>query len=218
MYKRIVYLILALILLTSSHGLVASIGNARMVLYPELINGETVEINKSIYVQNMNNESVQIDLFTEGNFSNYVEVLDQSFILDINESRDARFVLTVNELGRVDGKIFVRFSSLKNDTVPTYNLTQEVNRTDRGGFGLASNIIIISKEKEVNNSIENESIDIEINETNHMNESIEEEGENKKNSFPLVPLLIIIGVAAVLAVFIVGGRTEGKKWTKKFLL
>jgi hypothetical protein len=213
MYKRIVYLILALILLTSSHGLVASIGNARMVLYPELINGETIEINKSIYVQNMNNESVQIDLFTEGNFSTYVEVLDQSFILDINESKDARFILTVNELGRVDGKIFVRFSSLKNDTVPTYNLTQEINRTDRGGFGLASNIIIIPKQKEVNNSIENESIDIEINETNHMNESIvENEGDNKKNSFPMVPLLIIIGVAAVLAVFIVvGGRTEGKK-------
>ena len=212
MYKRVVYLILALILLSSSHGLVASIGNARMVLYPELIPGETIEINKSVFVQNMNNESVQIDLFTEGNFSNYVKVLDQSFVLEINESKDARFVISIDEFKRIDGKIFVRFSSMKNVTAPTYNLTQDVNRTDRGGFGLASNIIIIPKEKEVNESIENKSINIEINETNQMNGSVvEEDGDDNKNSFPMVPLLIIIGVAAVLAVFVLGGKTEGKK-------
>jgi hypothetical protein len=202
MKKILIYSIMFLMVLNSIVGLTASIGNARMVLYPEIEAGKTTTLNKTIYVNNMNNESVKINIYTEGNFSNYIEVLDESFILDINESKEARFLVSVNEPGRIDGKILVQFNSLGNVTSSFQNLTGEYNRTDRSGFGLASNVIIIAREKVIDVNETNETTDLK-------NESKQDLG-NENNKFPLFLIIIIVIVLSIMGYFIVGGR-GGKK-------
>ncbi len=173
------------LLLSSVNALYASIGNARMVLRPEVIPGQETILEQIIFVQNINPEKVNVIVEPEGNFSNYVTVLDNKFTLDINESLDARFTITLNEPGQYIGKVLVSFSAYDNST----------NQTP---IGLASNIIVIAKNATINLS------DVPV-----LNES---EIPNPKPKFDsLLNLILIFSLIIIIILIVVRVANKGEK-------
>lgn len=175
--SKFVFAILLIILnLSTVFALTASMGNVKMVLYPDVYPGETTIINRSIKVNNVNDIEVRILLSTEGNFSNIINIIDGNFTLGVNESRDAKFQILLNESGRYDGKIFVTFDP-------------QGNTINASPVGLASNIIIFAKNstKPVENITQ-----------------IETGNETSSSLYALLALVLIIAVG--VGVYVIRGR------------
>ncbi|MBI2629790.1 hypothetical protein HYW76_01685 [Candidatus Pacearchaeota archaeon] len=140
MKLKIITLVLALILVSSApvFGITAALGNARMVLYPEV--GTT--LYKTILVKNMNDVSVNITLTVDEEIREVVEAIDNEFILLPGEERNAQIKINARKAGDYSGKVRVFF------------------KADKGaGVGLASEIIIRAGSGVPNNS-QNDSSDI----------------------------------------------------------
>jgi len=126
-------LVLSLLFVFSVNAITASIGNARMVLYPTVVPGEPTIIEKYIAVNNINDIDVKVELKPSEEFEQYVNIIDDSFVLKPTEYKNARFNITISQPGRYEGKILVSFLPAEEQG----NIT---------GVGLASNILIIAKE------------------------------------------------------------------------
>ncbi len=88
-------LLIAIFLINSVYvsAISASIGNARMVLYPEVNGWTTTKIDKTIYTRNVNNQSVNVTLMIDSDSDPILEIIDESFILQPGEEKDAKFVV-----------------------------------------------------------------------------------------------------------------------------
>ena len=92
-------------------AITGSMGNARMVLYPE-VNGKTfTTIEKTILVKNVNNVTINISLKTDNNSESFLDIVDKEFVLQPNSEKKAGFVIKVKDEGRYEGKINVFFTS-----------------------------------------------------------------------------------------------------------
>ena len=105
-------LILLIILVNSAFAsaITANIGNARMVLYPEVNGWTTTKIEKSILVKNVNDVPVNITLqVDETTPSSLLEVIDKEFQLQAGEEKKAEFLVKVKKEGTYEGRINVLF-------------------------------------------------------------------------------------------------------------
>lgn len=132
--KIVPIIVLMFAIMPQTFGLTASIGNARMILYPEVVPGEPTIIERTILVKNINNESVNINLEVSQDLAEIIELLDSDFVLEPLEDKNARFVITIDEAKRYEGNIAVSFTP--------------ADEPQSSGVGLLSNIIIIAKEAE----------------------------------------------------------------------
>ncbi len=132
--KIVPIIVLMFVIMPQIFGLTASIGNARMILYPEVVPGEPTTIEKTILVKNINNISVNINLEAFQNLEGITEILDPDFILEPSEEKNARFIVTIDEANRYEGNIAVSFTP--------------ADEPQSSGVGLLSNIIIVAKESE----------------------------------------------------------------------
>jgi hypothetical protein len=112
-------------------ALTASIGNARMILHTDVEEGTPTVLQKSIKINNVNNLSVEVTLIPTGDIEDFTQVLDNNIILAPGQSKDARFVMSLEYGGKYEGKILVNFKSAEEGVK-----AQPV--------GLASSIIIIA--------------------------------------------------------------------------
>ena len=138
-----IFVLMILLVLSFVSATIVSIGNARMVLYPNISSGEPTVIEKSIQVINVNNYSVNVTLKPDESLENYTTILDNAFILEPDESVQARFNLTFDQPGRYDGRIFVDF-------LPTISTMEGENSTQ--AVGIASRIIVIARNVSVQNN------------------------------------------------------------------
>mgnify|MGYP003394577037 CR=1 FL=1 len=134
MFKResviAVILLILLINIGFSSAITGAIGNAKMVLYPE-VNGRTnTVIEKSILVKNPNDVVVNITLQLDPEAEKFIELVDKNFLLEPYSEKTAEFVIKVKEPGTYDGKIAILFS----DTVEK-----------KTGVALSSEIVVIAK-------------------------------------------------------------------------
>lgn len=130
------------------YAITGSIGNARMVLRPEL--GDKIE--KSILVKNINDVPVNIELSVLGDLEKYIIIKDNNFVLQPGDERKAFFVIDVQKGGTTETKINVKFSPIDGGN----------------GVGLSSTIVIIVDEEDSwnllslfdNNNEENNSVSV----------------------------------------------------------
>lgn len=88
-------------------ALTGSIGNARMILYPEVgFLGTTLE--ESVIVNNVNSVPVNVTLETSKNFT-IANIIDKSFILEPHSTKEAQFQLKIRKEGNYSGTINVFF-------------------------------------------------------------------------------------------------------------
>ena len=114
--------------LVSSQGIVAKLGNAKVVLYPE-IKGKELVIDRTILVINDNDFPLNISVEASQEITNIIEILDKNFVLQSGESKNASFRIVLNKAGDYNGKINVYFSKIG----------------EAGGVALASQLIIYAK-------------------------------------------------------------------------
>jgi len=124
------FLVLVLIL-PLCHALTASIGNAKMILRPDVPAGETITIDRSILVKNVNNVSVRVNLEPDEIYEKIIEIYDNEIVLEPGEEKKANFRITLTSGGKYSGKILISFGPADPDV-------------KENSVGLASNIIIIA--------------------------------------------------------------------------
>lgn len=126
MKKRILTLtlisVMLILLIANVSALTGSIGNARMILYPEV--GEVLE--KSILVKNINNVSLDINVTSEGDLVNSINIIDKEFTLLPNEEKKAYFTIKSDKKGTYESRVNIQFTPLEGN-----------------GFGLSSTVILI---------------------------------------------------------------------------
>ena len=181
MNKYLGFSIVLILLLSVSNvfGVTASIANARMVLYANITDGEPTIIEKSISVININNESVSISVKPSEEFENITTIINKSFILLPDESKDANFLLNISSSGKYIGRIFVDFQPL-NDSFSKLNVS---------GVGLASHITVVGR-----NLTAFQKFEAQNNETNSTNPSLPEEAD--PDSFG--PVLILASLLLII--------------------
>jgi len=197
-------LFILLLIAGFASAITGSIGNAKMVLYPE-VNGFTyTKIEKSILVRNVNDEPINVNLKIDEETGKFIELLDESFVLDIGEEKDAEFIVKVRKEGTYDGKINIFFSS--------------VNESKKTGVALSSQVIVIAKRdqgyKEANEDTK-KSVTNKSKETTGSVITGSEEVKSPKTSNSLVLMigsaLFLLAVLLVLLVIMLKKRKKSDK-------
>jgi hypothetical protein len=214
MKKKKEYVLIAAIFITffvlSQFALVSAItgsmGNARMVLYPE-VNGLTnTIIEKSILVKNVNEIPITVKLEVDPSSTDFLELVDEGFTLEPGTEERAEFKIKVKKPGRYDGKINVFFSEAGGD--------------EKGpGVALASNIIIIANNPK-DNTDEPEDPNTEEPNTNTEDlvtgdSILEQTKERNPVGILLIITTAILVVIALILLFIWSERKRKKKVESK---
>lgn len=131
-FITVVIMILACLLTVSTaYALTGSLGNARMVLRPNVIDGQITTIDKTLLVNNVNDIPINIQVFPDYKYSKIVTILDPSFTLQPGESKNARIQIQLKSGGNYEGRIHVTFTSADPNVGST-------------PIGLSSTIIILA--------------------------------------------------------------------------
>jgi hypothetical protein len=123
----ILFLILGIVLVSAVTG---SIGNAKMVLYPEVNGWTNTVIEKTILVKNVNDVPVNITLKLDQNATKFIDLIDESFILEAGEEKKAQIEIAVKKEGRYEGRVNIFFKPVEGK---------------EPGVVLSSTIIVIAK-------------------------------------------------------------------------
>lgn len=115
-------------------ALTGNIGNARMILYPELgFFGTTID--KYILVKNVNNVSVNVSLEATEGLKDITKIIDDKFVLAAGEEKKAYFQLKIKEEGDYEGKINVFFKSAEENTAGVALSSTIIIHATRDGTG-----------------------------------------------------------------------------------
>jgi flagellar basal body-associated protein FliL len=107
--SMILFVILVMAVIPGVLALTASMGNARMILRPDVPEGDTVTIQKSIQVNNVNDIPIKVSLEPQNHYKKIIEIIDNDLTLQPGETTNARFKITLKSGGDYEGKIFVSF-------------------------------------------------------------------------------------------------------------
>src|SRR3989344_919292 len=113
----IAVLFILLIIASFASAITGAMGNAKMVLYPE-VNGFTyTKIEKSILTKNVNDVPINISLQVDNETAKFIELIDETFILephtekttteDIVTDQDSGKKSPALTLGLLIGSVFV---------------------------------------------------------------------------------------------------------------
>lgn len=129
MKKILMILIAVFLILPLVSALLGSIGYAKTIIYPQGSLPQTIE--KTILVKNINNVSVEITLSLDANGKEFLELIDDNFILQPNENKTARFLVYINDTINYEGNILVEFSANGESSVilpATIKVIQQQNQ------------------------------------------------------------------------------------------
>ncbi len=113
-------------------AITGSIGNSKMVLYPEVNGWTNTIIAKTILVKNVNDIPVNITLTAEEESKEFIEILEDTFILEPGEEKKAEFLVKVKKEGTYEGRINIFFKSADPES-------------KEPGVVLSSTIVVIAK-------------------------------------------------------------------------
>ena len=115
-----------LLSISSVSAITGRMGNAKMILYPE-VNGWTyTTIDRTIYTENVNDVAINITLRLSDGAEDYISLIDESYILQPGENKKAAFQVRVKKVGTYEGKILVFFASTEQGHGPGVVLNSEV--------------------------------------------------------------------------------------------
>jgi len=185
----VVLIVSVLVLSSIVSAITGSMGNARMILYPEVDGKNTVTIDKSILTRNTNNVSINVTLVPDDTAKEYIEMVDKSFILQPTEEKNAKFIIRVKNEGTYQGKINVFFKPIEGK---------------EPGVVLSSTVIVIAKKDQGSSGVDNTDTTNTANTDNTGDESIiTREVTGAKESKKLNPAIFLIGTTLILLIVLV---------------
>ncbi len=107
--KIILALMLIIIILPLTMALTARIGNSRTILTVQLNQTGNTVVDRTIFVENVNDVPVNVTLTPSVELSGITSVIDSDYILQIGENKSSRFKITLNQPGDYDGLLNVEF-------------------------------------------------------------------------------------------------------------
>tara|TARA_Y100000310_G_scaffold320319_1_gene376655 strand:+ start:1967 stop:2491 length:525 start_codon:yes stop_codon:yes gene_type:complete len=133
--KKGISLILLFILSLSlplAFGLTASISNPRMVLYKNISDGETLEFQNSVTVNNKNPDEVSIKIMPKEIWEDKVLISKAEFTMQPGEREEVFYTVTIEKIGHYQGDIVVLFTD-SSDKMLAVAQDLEVFVTDESG-------------------------------------------------------------------------------------
>ncbi len=199
----LVAILIGFVLINSIYisAITGSMGNARMILYPEVNGWFTTTIEKSILVKNVNDVPINITLTADKEGEEFLEVLDDNFILQPNTEKKAEFLVKVKKEGTYEGRINVFFSPIDSK---------------EPGVVLSSTIIVIAK-KDIDYQEDEEENEVEII-TGDVSDEINEEDKISKGIIFLGISSFVLLIVLAYLIFVMikretkkGGKLNAKK-------
>jgi len=195
--------ILLIFNLVSVSAITGSMGNAKMILYPEVNGWFTTTIEKTILVKNVNDIPIDIKLETDSDGSEFIEIIDEEFSLEPGAEKKAEFLVKVKKPGRYEGRVNVFFSTELEGEGP--------------GVVLSSQVIVVA-EKASDYEEDSEEDSEEINpEDEGVSITGKATSENKEKSstglgFLSVTTIILLGILIYLGIVM---KNKSKKLNSK---
>lgn len=175
-----------------------SMGNARMILYPEVNGWTNTIIEKSILVKNVNDMPINITLELDENSSNFIELIDKSFILESGEEKKAQFEVKVKKEGKYEGRINVFFRPIEGK---------------ESGVVLSSTIVVIATK---DNGYEDDEEELEEEITEDEEKPNNSESINKSSkTMTYLTISTFILVLALIILFYIAGKKRTRNKVKK---
>lgn len=184
----LVVLVASLLVLSSSvSALIGNIGNARMILYPEVDGKNTVTIDKSINVKNVNDVPINITLKLDPDAEKFIELVDKIFILEPGTEKKAAFKVKVKTEGTYQGKIIVYFSPISGK---------------ESGVALPATVVVIAKKDQ--GYVDEEENTTDANNNNDQGPITGEvTGKENKKLNPVIYLAAMTGILLLVLVFLI---------------
>lgn len=198
MKKTLIFAFAILLLISGSifvSAVTGSIGNGKMVLYPEVNGWTNTVIDKTILVNNVNNIPVNITLKLDSNASDFIELVEESFILEPGESKKAEITIKVKKEGTYEGRVNVFFKPVEGN---------------EAGVVLSSTIIAIAKKD--NGYEEEEEENTEEENTENPEENTGQDNPSKLIKFWGISTLVLIIILLVL--LYIWGKKRNKRKNK----
>jgi len=191
----LVVLVVSLLVFSSSvSALIGNIGNARMILYPEVDGKATVTIDKSINVKNVNDVQVNITLKLDEEAEKFIELIDKTFVLEPGTEKKAAFKINVKKEGTYQGKIIVYFSPVEGKET---------------GVALPATVVVIAKKDQ---GYVDEEDNTDANNNNDQGPITGEvTGEENKKLNPVIYLAAMTGVLLLVLVFLISIMANKRK-------
>lgn len=200
--KTLVFAFAILFLISGSvlvSAITGSIGNGKMVLYPEVNGWTNTIIDKTILVNNVNEVPVNVTLKLDSNSSEFIELIDESFILEAGESKKAEIIIKVKKEGTYEGRVNVFFRPAEGT---------------EAGVVLSSTIIVIAK-KDTGYEEEEEDPEEEVEEEINPENPEQQEKPSKLIKFWGISTLILVVVLLILLYIWGKKRKKSKRKTKR---
>lgn len=197
----IVLLFTAMIFLTNSiSAITGSMGNAKMVLYPEVNGWTNTKIERSVLVRNINDETINVSLELDTAGKEFIELIDKEFSLAPNEEKKANFIVKVKKEGTYEGKINVFFS-------PTVS--------EGPGVVLSSSIIVIAKKDQEYQEVDGEDNESIVDNENSITGAVTGANENNTSGIKILGIGSVVLLVILLALLLVAYKKQNIKPNKK---
>ncbi|MFH1585138.1 MAG: hypothetical protein ABIB79_00030 [archaeon] len=153
----IVLILVLLLNLAAVSAITGSMGNARMILRPEVDGSTIVTIEKYIKVKNVNDVPINVTLETDDDGAEFIELIDSFVGLEPGEEYKAKFLVEVQDPGTYEGRINVFFTPADGEGA---------------GVALSSTIIVVAagEDEEPNPEPEEEEEDDEEDDSESNND------------------------------------------------
>lgn len=109
MRHTLLLLVLLMLVIPTVYSLSISIGEAKVILRADVPDGQIVTIDRSMRIKNPNDIPVMVNLEPSGGYKRIIELADNNFVLQPNETKRAYFKIVLRSGGRYEGKILVSF-------------------------------------------------------------------------------------------------------------
>ncbi len=181
--------LIVLMCLQSVLAITGSIGNSRMVL--RLDPGESVQ--KYVLVKNVNNVSLNIELFVSGDLEKSVELDDKNFTLNPGEEKKVYFTIKATKPGTTETKIQIKFTPEEGSAV-----------------GLSATVVVISDKNAKSTYDDNNTLNSMYNETNSSSDGFNFNPKGIGNAVkdiggtfsPLIILSILTFILIIVLIFL----------------
>jgi hypothetical protein len=114
-------------------ALTSSIDKPKMVIYKELVDGESLTFQESVIVNNVNEVEVKIIVKASGYWEGKVVIDEPEVILQAGETKEIFYTVSVNEFGNLGGDIIVTFKDEveKSELALAQRLVVEVTEIEK---------------------------------------------------------------------------------------
>jgi len=179
--------VLAILLLNISFtgAITGAMGNAKMVLYPEVNGWTNTVIEKSILVKNVNDVPINVTLEVDKDSKDFIELIDNFYVLQPNTEERAQFIIRVRKEGTYNGRINVFFRDSVNEK--------------EAGVALSSEIIIIAKKDQ---GYDEDEDDQETDDDQDSDSTITGSIINNEEKEPINKLALLAGSSFLLLVIL----------------